>query len=357
MNAPFVIFTLPRSRSRWLSCYLSYRGWLCGHDQIRYVRSPEDVKSWLSLDYTGTVETAAAPFWRMVHQIRPDTRTVVVRRPIVEVADSLKRTGIQFDDDLLIKLLQTRDRKLDQVERHGALSIAYHDLNTAETRAKLFERCLGLPFDPDWDARLAPANIQGNLPAMVRYDVANGPQQRAAAAMCARYIRLAMIGSRLGAPDARGISIQSESFDATWAAAETLMTEHCLAVGEDADMWRTLNEPLFRKYDEVGALICVTARCNGRMLGYLATVVNESLERRGLIQATQLGLFVSRDAKGANLGLRLASASVAAAKRRGAGKVFIRAGMRGDGPRIGVVARRLGAKESGVLHEIDLEAA
>ena len=41
---PFVVLSLPRSRSYWLSRYLSYGGWHCGHEEIRHARTLSDVR-------------------------------------------------------------------------------------------------------------------------------------------------------------------------------------------------------------------------------------------------------------------------------------------------------------------------
>ena len=81
-GTPFIIYALPRSGTFWLSRYLTWGGYACAHEQARHVRAPADVRSWLAQDHTGTAETAAAPWWRLVQHYRPDVRTLVVRRPV-----------------------------------------------------------------------------------------------------------------------------------------------------------------------------------------------------------------------------------------------------------------------------------
>lgn len=348
---------LPRSRSYWLSRYLNYGGWTCGHDQVRYVRSPEDVKSWLSLDDNGTVETAAAPFWRLLVAIRPDARIVVIRRPIEAVFASLVRTDVIFNRESLMTLLRRHDRKLDQIERFGALSIRFDDLNDAATRAHLFKFCTGLPHDPAWDERIGPVNLQINLPAELSYLRANAPQLRLAEALCARRIRSILRPPRMGDPDAHGISIQEEPFATVWKDAESLMAEHCIAVGDEPDAWKAMNVPAMLGLADRGAMLCITARCNGRLLGYLGSILSPSLLDARIMQATQLGPFVCQDAGRYGLGRRMTSAAIAAAESRGARQVHSRAGVRGDGPRLANVYRRLGFQEDGQLFRKDLAAA
>jgi GNAT superfamily N-acetyltransferase len=357
MSVPFTVFSLPRSRSFWLSRYLNYGGWTCGHDQARYIRSLDDVRAWLSLDFTGTVETAAAPFWRLLPEYRPDARMIVIRRPVEEVVESLVRTGIEFDRAILTAKMKRLDRKLDQIEKHGALSVEFDDLNVESVRAKLFEHCLGLPFDPVWDAKFAPINLQIDLASMLRYMRSNAPQLRSVESLCARRIKSILRPPRMGEPDESGITIQQEPFSSAWEGAKAIMAEHCQIVGEAPDYWKELNVPLMGKLDELGAMIVVTARCNGRMLGYLGSVLSASLAEVGAIQATQLGLFVTQDGIGHGLGSRLTKASIEAAFARGCKQVFLRSGVRGDGPRVQSIFRRLGAKEHGQMFMIEREAA
>jgi hypothetical protein len=78
MMAPFVVFSSPRSRTFWLSKFLSVGGWHCGHEELRYARDLGDVKTWLAMPRTGTVETAASPFWRTLRDLAPDARVVIL---------------------------------------------------------------------------------------------------------------------------------------------------------------------------------------------------------------------------------------------------------------------------------------
>jgi len=190
-SPPFVVYALPRSRSFWLSRFLSANGWTCGHDEARHVRSLKDVKAWLSLPLYGTVETAAAPFWRLVQELRPDIRTVVLRRPVDQVINSFIRTGLTFDVPRLQREIQKLDRKLDQIAARvpGALSVTFDELADEAVCARVFEHCLSLPHDPEWYARAAPLNLQINLAALMRYYAANVGELQTAARSAGRHMR------------------------------------------------------------------------------------------------------------------------------------------------------------------------
>ena len=78
---PFVVFGLPRSRTTWLSRFLTYADWVCGHDELRHMRSMDDISAWFSQPCTGTVETSGAASWRLLDTTAPGARVAIVRRP------------------------------------------------------------------------------------------------------------------------------------------------------------------------------------------------------------------------------------------------------------------------------------
>ncbi len=139
---PFAVFSLPRSRSAWLSRFLTYGEWSCGHEEIRNLRSIDDIKLWFSQPNTGTVETAGAPWWRTMLKFAPDTKVVVVRRPVEEVFDSLMALpGVTFDPAVLMPLLYKLDCKLNQIEARipNELSVRFADLADEAVCARVFE--------------------------------------------------------------------------------------------------------------------------------------------------------------------------------------------------------------------------
>src|SRR5580700_2793042 len=114
--SPFLVLALPRSRTTWLSRFLTYGPWSCSHEQARYIRSLEDARAWLGQPFTGSAETSVARWWRLIQRVRPDVRVVVVRRPIPEVIASLERLGprigVNFDRQRLAVELGRQDRAL-----------------------------------------------------------------------------------------------------------------------------------------------------------------------------------------------------------------------------------------------------
>ena len=340
----FVVFSMPRSRSAWMSRFLTYGDWVCGHEQIRYMRSLDDIKSWLAQPMTGTVETAAAPFWRSLGE----SKAVVVRRPPEEVVASFLRL-FPFNPGVLRNMMDRLDLKLAQIEKRlPVLSLTFADLDHEENCARLFEYCLDLPFDRGWWETMRGVNVQIDLRALFRYYAAHQEQLNKLAAV----VKHRTFVSRETSTE--GVTFQSESFDDWLRDGSSLFAEHCVQVGERPDEWQRKNIPLMRKLYEIGAMQITTARSNGRMFGYLMTLIAPSLVSEGITSATNTTFFASPDFK--NLGIKLQRHALKALRERGVDDVFWEAGKRGSGPKLGALYRRLGAVEHGTTYRLELGA-
>ena len=354
---PFVVLALPRSRSFWLSRALTYGDWSCGHDELRHARSLDDVRAWLSQPFTGTVETAGAPHWRLLRQMCPDARVVVLRRPVDEAIESWMRidwrgTGA-FDRQTVERTFRRLDAKLAQVEARvpGVLSVQSADLGNEGVFARVFEHCLGLPHDPLWWRAMVALNLQYPQPPRMRYLGANRAALEKLAAVATQAQRAAMAARPV---EAEGIVFAQEPFDVWYRDAEPLFREHCSLVGEEPDSFRRKNARLARLLYRVGAMQITTARCNGRMFGYLMTVVGPTLEADGVREAEDKTFFASPAIRG--LGMKIKRASDAALAAQGVRAVWSRADERGVRG-IDVIYRRMGAENRGRMFRRSLEAA
>lgn len=346
MSRPFVIFALPRSRTAWTSAFLTYGGWFCAHDEARHLRGLADLKAWFAQPMTGSVETAAAPWWRLL----PDDVTVAtIRRPVHEVANSLARFG--FDPVAIVPYLRRLDAKLDQIEaRRGALSVSFDELGTEAGCARLFEHCLGVQHDPEWRRAMASVNIQHPMHAMIHYAAAYRPQLDKIASMATARIKADMARRPVVSSDEMVLAV--EPFETWRRDGHALFEQHCVAVDEAPGAHWGKNWDLMQALADRGDLQVVTARSNGRMFGYLMTVISPSLESPGVTSAIETTFYASPDARG--LGMKLQRAALGALRGRGVDEVFFRAGNRGDGERMGAIYRRLGAERDGELYRMRL---
>jgi hypothetical protein len=349
MATPFVIFALPRCRTKWIATFLSYGDWHCGHDEIRHCRSLDDVRSWLAQPCTGTIETACSAFWRL---LPPDVRVVTLRRPVAEVVASLHRGGLVFDEPGMTRFLERAERKLDQIERRvpNVLALTFADLGHEAGCARVFEHCLGLPHDHGWWAAWHPVNIQVNLPHLVRYFTAHAPQLTKLAQTAKHRILRGMVCNT----ELDGVTFQCEPFRSFYRDAQPLFAEHLVQTGQAPDDHARKNLALFEALDDRGALHVFTSRSNGRMFSYLVSVIAPSLDDPHELLAEQTIFFA--DPSWPGLGMKTQRAAIADLRARGVNRALMRAGHRGSGPRLGTMFRRLGAEPFGSLYSLPLEA-
>lgn len=298
------------------------------------------------------METAAAPWWRLMREICPEARIVTVRRPVAEVVDSLARLGLTFDCEMMTARMRYLDRKLDQIESRcpDVLSVRFAELADEAVCARVFEHCLPFQHDHAWWAALAPLSLQISIPMLARYFDAFRPQMERLAATAKHQI---ITGMNRRSAEIEGVTFQTEPFDTFYRDAQQLFAEHLVEVGEPPDAYQRKNLPLFSVLDRMGALHIATARCNGRMFGYLMSVLSPSLESPDLLTAIQTPFFVAREFPG--LGMKLQRWAVTSLRERGVGEIYMRAGTRGSGPRLGSLYRRLGAFSTGELYMIDMK--
>lgn len=351
-TTPFIIYALPRSRTAWLARLLTYGEWHCGHEEMRHARSLEDVAAWFRQPNTGTVETAAAPWWRLIQQSAPDARTVVIRRPVPEVVDSLARLG--FAPAIMAPFMVKLDRKLDQIERRapGVLSFRFRDLESESTCREIFEYCLPYQHDPQWWGAMSAVDIQVDMRVLMRYFEAYEPQLTKLAKIARNHMLAGMVKDT---KEIEGLSIQEEQFEIFFRDAIPLFRQHSVAVGEVYDSYLEKNWPMFRRLEEAGALHITTARSNGRMFGYLLAVISPSLEWLDRRTAVHTLFFGSPEFPG--IGMKLQRASIEGLRARGVDELHLAGRNRGAGPKLGSLYRRLGAEETGQWYKLDLREA
>jgi hypothetical protein len=329
-----------------LATLLTYRDWQCGHDELRHCRSLEDVRSWLAQPLTGTVETGAAPFWRLLPE---GVMAAVIRRPLDEVMASLARGGAApFDVVRMAKLLGAQDAKLRQFahRRPGVLQTTFAELGTEEGCARLFEHCLPYRHDSAWWQALSPVNLQVSIPHMRSYFLAHAPQIEKLR-LLARHEMLRQFRRPV---ELDGIVFQQETLAEVMPDLGGPAGDECVALGEAPEVWpQLMNMPLLRRLEAGGGLHIMTARSNGRMFGYLVSALGEAFHAEHQIEAEQAWFFA--DPSWPGLGRKLQHASIEDLRTKGVTRVMM---LNLDGSRVGSLYRRLGARETGQRYVLEL---
>jgi hypothetical protein len=150
----FLIACFPRSRSLWLSHFLSIQGLsICTHESLEFAGSA--VEFWDNADtyrlgyansdaHYGDSDSAIIFVLPALLAERPMTKVVWIDRPIVEVCRSLKEVDQPIGQQAAELMLTLRDRYCD----HFDLILDYHHLGREAIVKVLWDYVLpGIPFD------------------------------------------------------------------------------------------------------------------------------------------------------------------------------------------------------------------
>jgi len=179
MKHPFFVVSLPRSRSCWLSTFLSYQtaaiSRTCGHDLLVHSKSIADFREQVAL-VDGTCETAIIEGWKVMKDIWPKSRVVVIHRDLASIVESCRKQGLEPNLEQLIE----RREMLDMLAAApGVKNYNFADLDSPEVCKEIFEFCLKLEFDVNWWSLLQGKNIQINMPMRMQEIQANYSTLRA----------------------------------------------------------------------------------------------------------------------------------------------------------------------------------
>lgn len=134
----FLIFSLPRARSSWLSVFLSTGFAICLHDYSAYGKSlPARL---FQCSYIGMASTGAAGEWQHWVEKYPDAPRVVIRRRREVCARSFAEV-MNCDQAACLAGMVDLDARLDEIAAlPGTLSVNFEDI---DARAEeIYRHCL-----------------------------------------------------------------------------------------------------------------------------------------------------------------------------------------------------------------------
>ena len=157
---PFVIFSLPRSRSTWLSAALSAPGRLVGHDIGIDCASIADFLNHFPNPYVGTCETGATFAAPLIARLLPGIRFVVVLNNPFKVAARLQKLG--FGDQMAE--MSRRHIEMEHIARTmpHVLAVESRMLDNIHI-ARTIHQHINLPFDSAWWEYMASVNVQTDI--------------------------------------------------------------------------------------------------------------------------------------------------------------------------------------------------
>lgn len=187
----FIVYALPRSRTAWLSRFLTHGGVRCFHETAVFMRSIEDLQDFLSWPAVGTVETGIAQGHWLVEHYAPQAKIAVIRRPVKDVVASvLEMKEFEYDIPQLWRNMNYGDRCLRDIAAiPGVLSLDFQDLATESGCRRIFEHCHGTSFDREHWLSLKDVNIQVNVQEHLEYYLAHREEIDTFKSICKRELR------------------------------------------------------------------------------------------------------------------------------------------------------------------------
>jgi hypothetical protein len=153
----FIILSLPRSRTAWLSLYLTLAGLPCEHELIGTSDSFEAAIAKIKSKGIGSCDTSQI-FRLKELKDQLDPRILIIKRNVNDVIDSLSKIGITGIDEFIIKQAQLIEEASQDKE---ALTIKYEDI---DSRIEEIYSYLsgGLEFNQEIYKRLRDYNVKFN---------------------------------------------------------------------------------------------------------------------------------------------------------------------------------------------------
>lgn len=162
-SRPFAVVGLPRSRTAWLTKFLSYRSPQCWHEGTSRMQNFHQIIEAFHGGWRVADTMLALRLPEVVARV-PELRTVVVRRAIPDVQASMARLGLPMPRAFLLKL----DDALDVAEElPGAISVHYDDLDTEKACREVFEHCYGHGMDRAWWLLWARTKVEADHNALI----------------------------------------------------------------------------------------------------------------------------------------------------------------------------------------------
>ena len=169
---PFAILGTPRSRTAWLSKFLTWGKWHCYHEPSATFRSQDDIRRFFNIPFVGASDSALTLRWREILACRPDCRLVVVRRDLEGVLRSLEAKGVAGSP--VAVSIRLADRAISDLRAaHPVLFVPYEEIGRPEVAARIFETCLGEPMPIEHWRRWEGINVQIDIAKTVLAATAN----------------------------------------------------------------------------------------------------------------------------------------------------------------------------------------
>ncbi len=167
-SGKFFVTGLPRSRTAWMSAFLTTGETLCYHEPSCHIAKIEDISTFFDSTFykhIGVSESSLGFFieW-ILENIKP--RTLIIERDIAEVKESMRQIGLPMDRFYFCELLQ---ETLSQFRDHPLVKVVhFNSLVHKRVMQDVYWHLMpGCAFDEERWAQFNGMSIEGIPHAML----------------------------------------------------------------------------------------------------------------------------------------------------------------------------------------------
>jgi hypothetical protein len=159
---PYFIIALPRSRTAWLSAFLTTEDSDCLHDPLGQCESLDDLERLFvesGAPIIGCADTSSPIFFNAINERWPDSKYLFVFREPKDIAASLDRLEMPSAE---VPMMQVRMNSayLSVRSRDNVRALPFEHLSQPAALEALWEFLIGTPFDLARAERFNAMNIQ-----------------------------------------------------------------------------------------------------------------------------------------------------------------------------------------------------
>jgi hypothetical protein len=158
---PFCIIGTPRSRTTWLSKFLTYEDVVCEHDPSMQFKELRDIPAYFKAN-RGAVDSGLTFLWRNVVAV-PQIKVLAIKRPYDEVRASFKRIKIEDIPDMVF----TRYEAAFDAMKYEVPIFSYSSLFDPVVVKKVFKWAIGEDCPDAWYERWTSTYVQPDISMLV----------------------------------------------------------------------------------------------------------------------------------------------------------------------------------------------
>lgn len=165
----YFIFGLPRSRTTWLTAFLSSVIVPCYHEKSIEFSSLEKLKDFMVANHCGMCDTALAVHWRWLRVHVPYAKILVVQRPYQECLNALSNIGMPGES----KLMQGVRDSIEDIKIETDIPVVSYDTLNQERVVRNICNYLEVPFSASRFTEFSEMMIQPNNTLLLERVVKN----------------------------------------------------------------------------------------------------------------------------------------------------------------------------------------